>query len=558
MRLRSSYSAHGPAGRLAFGSTLVFGTLLFAVMLWGVGCKKNEAPAPAPAAANQPQTQPQTEGQPQASAMSLDELVAPIALYPDKLLGQLLIVATNPQEVLDLGNWLIMNQSMKPADAPAAAKAAGFSTSAQYLAAFPQVVDNMCQQMDWTKDLGEAVKSNQQGVLNAIQAKRLQAQQQGNLKSSPQMTVDTATDNGKQVVEIKPADPQVIYVPQYNPETVYTEPAPAQTTQTTQTNQVNQTVVVEQQEQSGVSTGGAVAIGLLSFGVGMAVGSAFHNDDYYPYPGWGGGGMYYGGRPYYPPPYAAPHYAGYRPAGAYAPPGNYRWSNYNRNVNLNVNNNNYYNRYNANRVNPNNRAGNNGYLGNNNRPGGGNSGYLGARNDVGRNNGPPGASMARVNPGINNNGRGIDNNNRGVDNNRGNNNRGVNNNNRGVDNNNRGMNGNAGRGAAGNPSARPGGGADRGYGNNSPGNNARANNMQAQNRGASQGALGGANANGRAATQDSSRGRQSMNAPSGGGRPPQGGGGQRAQGGGGGGRPPQGGGGGGGGRSAPSGGGKRR
>src|SRR6185312_12295312 len=141
--------------------------------------------------------------------------------------------------------------------------------------------------------------------------------------------------------------------------------------------------------------GGAVMGALLSFGVGMAVGSAFHNDDYYPYPGWGGGGMYYGGRPYYPPPYAAPRYAGYRPAGAYAPPSNYRWSNYNKNVNVRVNNNNYYNRYNgANRA------------GNNNRPGGGNSGYLGARNDVGRNNG---ASMARVNPGINNNARGVDN-----------------------------------------------------------------------------------------------------------------------------------------------------
>lgn len=556
MRLLSRCSAHYFVEHPAFGSTLVFSVLLFAVMLWGVGCKKNEAPAPAPAAANQAQPQEQAPGQAQTSASSLEELVAPIALYPDKLLGQLLIVATTPQEVLDLGNWLIMNQSMKPADAPAAAKAAGFSTSAQYLAAFPQVVDNMCQQMDWTTDLGEAVKSNQQGVLNAIQAKRLQAEQTGNLKSSPQMKVETATDNGKQVVEIKPADPQVIYVPQYNPETVYTEPAPAQaaqtsepaqTTQTTQTTQTNnQTVVVEQQESSGTGTGGAVLGALLSFGVGMAVGSAFHNDDYYPYPGWGGGGMYYGGRPYYPPPYAAPRYAGYRPAGAYAPPSNYRWSNYNKNVNVRVNNGNYYGRYNGA-----NRAGNAGYLGNNNRPGGANGGYLGARNDVGRNNG---AGMARANPGLNNgvrNAPGVDN--RGIDNN----NRG--NNNRGVDNNNRGVNKNAGRGAAGNPgrpnapaagnNARGGGGADRGYGgNNSAGNNAAR--AQTQNRGASQGALGGANANGRAATQDSSRGRQSAGAPSGGGN---------RGGGGGGGRPPQGGGGGGGGgRSAPSGGGKRR
>ena len=62
MRLLSRHSAHGSAGRLAFGSTLVFSALMFAVMLWGVGCKKNEAPAPAPAAANQPQSQPQTQG----------------------------------------------------------------------------------------------------------------------------------------------------------------------------------------------------------------------------------------------------------------------------------------------------------------------------------------------------------------------------------------------------------------------------------------------------------------------------------------------------------------
>jgi hypothetical protein len=97
--------------------------------------------------------------------------------------------------------------------------------------------------------------------MDAIQQKRAQAKQQGNLQSSPQMTVDTTTQNGQQVIEIKPADPQIIYVPQYNTETVYTT-APAQST----------TTVVQQ--QSGVSTGGAIAIGLLSFGVGMAVGSA--------------------------------------------------------------------------------------------------------------------------------------------------------------------------------------------------------------------------------------------------------------------------------------------
>lgn len=491
MKVLDDYSAYRLRERLGRISELGMSALFLAVMLWTAGCKKGEAPAPN--TVNQPAAnQPQAESQAPAPTQSIADLVAPIALYPDQLLGQLLIVASNPQEVLDLGNWLITNQSMKPSDAPAAAKAAGFSTSAQYLAAFPQVVDNMCQQMDWTTQLGDAFKTDQQGVMNAIQAKRLQAQQQGNLKSSPQMTVDTATDNGKQVVQIKPADPQVVYVPQYNPETVYTQPAPAQTT-----------TVVEQQ-QSGVSTGTAVAIGLLSFGVGMAVGSAFHNDDYYPYPSWGYGGMYYGGHPYPPPPYRPPYYPGYRPAGGYYPPNNYRWSSYNRNVNVQTHNN-YYSRY------SNNRSANNGYIGN--RPGNNNfrgqSTYLGARNDAGR-NGPPGSSMARVNPAIANNG-------------------GRNEPGRAGG----GFNGNAGRGpenrpennramsrsgsaaanrpaAANNRSNSFGGnsrGGDRGFGGNgSP-----------QSRGGNQGAFGGGNSNGPSARQDSNRGRQSMGSPGGGG-----------------------------------------
>ena len=83
-------------------------------------------------------------------------------------------------------------------------------------------------------------------------------------------------------------------------------------------------------------------IGLLSFGAGMAVGSTFHNDDYYPYPSWGYGGMYSGGRPYYPPPYR-PAYPGYRPAYGYHPPPSYGPHNYNNNVNNRYGNNNYYN-----------------------------------------------------------------------------------------------------------------------------------------------------------------------------------------------------------------------
>jgi hypothetical protein len=514
--------------------------ILVVVDVTSVGCKSSKTPeAPAPTTAAAPAAGTPPPAGPATSQMSLDDLVAPIALYPDQLLGQLLVAAVNSQEVLDLGNWLLENQSLKSDAAPDAAKKAGFSPSAQYLAAFPQVVDNMCQELDWTKQLGEAFQSNQKGVMNAVQQKRAQAKQQGNLQSSPQMTVDTTTQGGQQIIEIKPADPQIIYVPQYNTTTVYTTP-PAQTT----------TVV---QEQSGVSTGGAVAIGLLSFGVGMAVGSALHHDDYYPYPAWGGGGMYYGGRPYYPPPYRPPYYPGYRPAYGYHPPANYHWNQYNHQTNIRVNNNNYYGRYNNNN---NNRPGNNnnGYLGANNnnrpgqtnRPGGpGNNGYQGANRQPGA-NARPGSGMANANPGLQNRGGQNQGGNLGA--NRGGQNQpgnfGANRNN---GSNAPGRNASAGpqgRPGAGSPGAnnraaagrQPSGGGDRGFANNAGGNQGnrgaaaqqrQAPQRQPSNNGGAFGGGGGGGNSAKSARADSSRGRSSMGAPSARGGGGGGGGGKR-------------------------------
>jgi hypothetical protein len=364
-------------------------TVVFSFMSTVSGCK-SAAPNPESQAAAPAQGPPAS---PPAQSLSIDDLVAPIALYPDQLLAQILTAAINAQEVLDGGNWLLQNQNLKENALTDAAKQAGFSPSMQYLMSFPQVVDNMCQQIDWTRQLGQNFQADQKGVMDAVQRKRAQAQQTGNLKSSPQMTVETKTaDNGQPYVEIQPANPQVVYVPQYNPVTIYNTPAPS-------------TVVVTQPAPTttGVSTGSAVAIGLLSFGVGMAIGSAINRNNYYPYPSWGYGGVYYGGRPYYPPPYR-PVYPGYRPAYGYHPPPNYHWNQYNRNVNVNVNNN-YYNKFNNNNVrNPN--LNNN--INANNRPGlgGGNqaagqpnwkgqSTYQGARPNTP--NQKPG-SMANANP----------------------------------------------------------------------------------------------------------------------------------------------------------------
>src|SRR3984885_14577594 len=336
-------------------------TVVLSLMSVMTGCKSAEPPPP------QSQAAPaqRAPASPPPQQISVDDLVAPIALYPDQLLAQILTASTNAQEVLDGGNWLLQNQNLKGDALTDAAKQAGFSPPMQYLMSFPQVVDNMCQQIDWTRQLGQDFQADQKGVMEAVQRKRAQAQQTGNLKSSPQMTVETKkAENGQPYVEIQPANPQVIYVPQYNPVTIYNTPAPPP-------------VVVNQPAptSAGVSTGTAVAIGLLSFGVGMAVGAAINRNNYYPYPSWGYGGVYYGGRPYYPPPYR-PVYPGYRPAYGYHPPPNYQWNQYNRNVNVNVNNN-YYNKFNNNTYNRNNNVNN---INANNRP------ALGAGNQAGQPN----------------------------------------------------------------------------------------------------------------------------------------------------------------------------
>src|SRR5580704_8036725 len=275
------------------------------------------------------QTSSQAQGQspvqlPEVSltADGLDELLAPVALYPDPVLAVLLQASVIPQEVMDGGNWLALdeNQNLKEAALDQASQKAGFTPVMQALLHYPTVVDLMCQQFDWTKQLGAAYQGSPKAVLESVQRLRAQAVDNGALKSSPQMKVDVKQDQGAQVVELKPTDPKVVYVPQYNPEQVFqttttTTTSGGTTTTTTTTSgtpppSTSSTVVVQQQS-SGVSTGDAVLIGLLSFGVGIAVGAAISNNNYY-YPAWGHGGVWYGPRPYYPPPYRPVYYPGYR------------------------------------------------------------------------------------------------------------------------------------------------------------------------------------------------------------------------------------------------------
>ena len=173
-------------------------------------------------------------------------------------------------------------------------------------------------------------------MLDAVQRLRAQAADIGNLTSTPQQTVERKTEDGKEIVEVKPADPQVVYVPQYDPTIIYvTAPAPAPAA----------APAAPVDDPNTVSTSSAIAGGLLAFGVGMMIGNAMDDDDYC-YPHWGSGSVYYGGRPFYPPAYAyRPVYGpAFRPAVGYAPSAGYR-NRYNSPTNVVINNNNYYNRF---------------------------------------------------------------------------------------------------------------------------------------------------------------------------------------------------------------------
>jgi hypothetical protein len=268
------------------------------------------------------------------SPEALEELCAPIAIYPDVVLGHVLSASTNPQEVLDAGNWLLEHQDLTGSALDDAASKLGFTASTKVLLQFPETLDMMCMQIDWTRQLGEAFTADQAGVLDAVQRLRLQAKDAGNLQSSAQLAVETETQADKEVIVVKPADPEVVYVPKYDPVAVYDTPPEAIPPPTT-------TAPAE----SGHSTGELITVGLLAFGAGMLVSEAMDDDwdDYYP--SYGYHSMYYGPRPYYPPPpymYHPPYGPGFYPAHAYVRPMGYPHS-YNNNTIIINQNNNYWN-----------------------------------------------------------------------------------------------------------------------------------------------------------------------------------------------------------------------
>ncbi len=187
------------------------------------------------------------------SAKDIENLVAPIALYPDALVAQVLAGATFPDQITAANDWVKANPNLKDAALLEAANKQPWDPSVKALTQFPSVLDNMANNLSWTSALGEAYYYQQADVMKAVQVLRKQAKAAGNLKSGEQIKV---VQQDPQTIIIQPASPQVVYVPTYNPTVVYGTPY----------------------YPPGYSTAALVTTGLISFGVGMAIGASMNNN----------------------------------------------------------------------------------------------------------------------------------------------------------------------------------------------------------------------------------------------------------------------------------------
>jgi hypothetical protein len=200
--------------------------------------------------------------------------VAPIALYPDPLLSQTLVASTYPLELIQLKQWLDQHKGLKDKALADAVKKEDWDPSIQSMAALPDVVKQLADNIKWTADLGNAFLAQQSDVMAAVQRMRKKASDGGNLKSSEQQKVETKVVESKQVIVIEQANPEVIYVPSYNPTVVYGAP-------------------VYPYPPIYYPPPGYYAAGMaISFGIGIAMGAAWGGGWGYGC-GWGGGNNVY-------------------------------------------------------------------------------------------------------------------------------------------------------------------------------------------------------------------------------------------------------------------------
>jgi uncharacterized membrane protein YgcG len=261
------------------------------------------------------------------SATELQAVVAPIALYPDSLVAQILTASTFPDQVAIADYWVEQNKSLAGSALMQAVDKQSWDPSVKALTEFPSVLDNMAKNLSWTSSLGEAYHNQQADVMTAIQTLRAKAKTAGNLKTTSQVTV---TQQSPQVIVIQPTNPQVVYVPEYNPAVVYGYP-----------------YVVPAYTYVPPPAGAVVAAGIIGFGAGIAVGAMMSGGccgwGYSSWNcGWHGTAVVYHGGAYYG---NSAWHGGYYNGGyhnSYGYNNNYNHNNYN-NYNHSSSNNNYKN-----------------------------------------------------------------------------------------------------------------------------------------------------------------------------------------------------------------------
>jgi hypothetical protein len=256
------------------------------------------APAAAPAAA--------AAEQPAFSPEQIEQMVAPVALYPDALLAQVFMSATYPLEIVQAARWVKKNESLKGEALDAALRDQGWDPSVKTLVLFPTVLQRMNDNLDWTQDLGDAFLAQEQEVMDTVQRLRQEAQKTGALKDTPQQKVVVE----KETIIVEPAEPQTVYVPTYDPSAVYGQPAPAQPYYPT---------VYQQPVATTSTTDSAVAFGTGALVGGLLTAAIMWDDD----DDWDGYHVWHHGPGYWDNDWPGPRY------------GSGDWNNWRGDTNIN-------------------------------------------------------------------------------------------------------------------------------------------------------------------------------------------------------------------------------
>ena len=244
--------------------------------------------------------------QPAFSDEQIEQMVAPIALYPDALLAQVFMSATYPLEIVQAARWVKKNESLKGEALDAALRDQPWDPSVKTLVLFPTVLQRLNDNLDWTQDLGDAFLAQEQEVMDSVQRLRQVAQKTGALKDTPQQKVVVE----KETIIVEPAEPQTVYVPTYDPSVVYGQPPPAQPYYPT---------VYQQPVYTTSTTDSAVAFGAGALVGGLLTAAIMWDDD----DDWDGYHVWHHGPGYWDNDWPGPRY------------GSNNWNNWRGDTNIN-------------------------------------------------------------------------------------------------------------------------------------------------------------------------------------------------------------------------------